>query len=104
MGCPGDWDDGATLPCWMVTVDRLTSMTVFTRVASTRSFSGAARELGISQATASKHVQTLEDWLGVRLLHRTTRRIALNTAVRLESSIANAPGVRPVKRRKSFTK
>ncbi len=58
-------------------MDRLTSMTVFARVASTRSFSGAARELGISQATASKHVQTLEDWLGVRLLHRTTRRVAL---------------------------
>jgi len=37
-----------------------------------RSFSGAARELGVSQATASKHVQTLEDWLGVRLLHPTT--------------------------------
>ena len=61
----------------MVTVDRLTSMTVFARVASARSFSGAARELGISQATASKHVQTLEDWLGARLLHRTTRRVAL---------------------------
>ncbi len=58
-------------------MDRLTSMTVFAKVASTRSFSGAARELGISQATASKHVQTLEDWLGVRLLHRTTRRVAL---------------------------
>jgi DNA-binding transcriptional LysR family regulator len=52
-------------------------MTVFAKVASARSFSGAARELGISQATASKHVQTLEDWLGVRLLHRTTRRVAL---------------------------
>src|SRR5579863_6122025 len=64
----------------MVNVDRLTSMTVFARVASTRSFSGAARELGISQATASKHVQTLEDWLGVRLLHRTTRRVALTDA------------------------
>ncbi len=58
-------------------VDRLTSMTVFAKVAATRSFSGAARELGISQATASKHVQTLEDWLGARLLHRTTRRVAL---------------------------
>jgi DNA-binding transcriptional LysR family regulator len=64
----------------MVMVDRLTSMTVFARVASTRSFSGAARELGISQATASKHVQTLEDWLGARLLHRTTRRVALTEA------------------------
>src|SRR3954447_12306497 len=52
-------------------------MTVFAKVAMTRSFSGAARELGISQATASKHVQTLEDWLGARLLHRTTRRVAL---------------------------
>ena len=58
-------------------MDRLTSMAVFAKVASTRSFSGAARELGISQATASKHVQTLEDWLGARLLHRTTRRVAL---------------------------
>src|SRR5262249_44102298 len=67
------WDDG-------VVVDRLTSMTVFAKVASARSFSGAARELGISQATASKHVQTLEEWLGVRLLHRTTRRVALTDA------------------------
>ena len=55
-------------------------MTVFARVAAIRSFSGAARELGISQATASKHVQTLEEWLGARLLHRTTRRVALTDA------------------------
>jgi DNA-binding transcriptional LysR family regulator len=55
-------------------------MAVFSRVATTRSFSGAARELGISQATASKHVQMLENWLGVRLLHRTTRRVALTEA------------------------
>jgi DNA-binding transcriptional LysR family regulator len=61
-------------------VDRLTSMTVFAKVAAARSFSGAARELGISQATASKHVQTLEEWLGARLLHRTTRRVALTDA------------------------
>lgn len=61
-------------------MDRLTSMAVFSRVASTRSFSGAARELGISQATASKHVQMLEGWLGARLLHRTTRRVALTEA------------------------
>jgi DNA-binding transcriptional LysR family regulator len=61
-------------------VDRLTSMTVFARVAATRSFSAAARELGISQATASKHVQTLEAWLGSRLLHRTTRRVSLTEA------------------------
>lgn len=61
-------------------MDRLTSMTVFSRVAATRSFSAAARELGISQATASKHVQTLEHWLGTRLLHRTTRQVGLTDA------------------------
>jgi len=61
-------------------LDRLTSMTVFARVATTRSFSAAARELGISQATASKHVQVLESWLGTRLLHRTTRQVGLTVA------------------------
>jgi DNA-binding transcriptional LysR family regulator len=55
-------------------------MTVFAKVASIRSFSRAARELGISQATASKHVQMLECWLGTRLLHRTTRRVELTNA------------------------
>jgi DNA-binding transcriptional LysR family regulator len=68
-------------PCREIgVVDRLTSMTVFVRVASARSFSAAARELGISQATASKHVQMLEGWLGARLLQRTTRRVALTDA------------------------
>jgi len=56
-------------------MDRLTSMCVFARVLELRSFSGAARELGISQATVSKHVQTLEEWLGRQLLNRTTRRV-----------------------------
>lgn len=56
-------------------MDRLTSMTVFARVLELRSFSGAARDLGISQATVSKHVQTLEEWLGRQLLNRTTRRV-----------------------------
>ena len=59
-------------------MDRLTNMAVFARVAATGSFSFAARELGISQATASKHVQMLEGWLGARLLDRTTRHVALS--------------------------
>jgi len=63
-------------------LDRLASMTVFARVAATRSFSVAARELGISQATASKHVQVLENWLGTRLLHRTTRHVGMTEAGR----------------------
>jgi DNA-binding transcriptional LysR family regulator len=56
-------------------MDRLTSMAVFAKVVEANSFSAAARTLGISQATASKHVQMLEAWLGARLLNRTTRRV-----------------------------
>jgi DNA-binding transcriptional LysR family regulator len=52
-------------------------MEVFARVVASRSFSAAARDLGISQATASKHVQMLEQWIGARLLNRTTRRVSL---------------------------
>jgi DNA-binding transcriptional LysR family regulator len=52
-------------------------MAVFARVAAVQSFSIAARELGISQASASKHIQTLEEWFGARLLNRTTRRVSL---------------------------
>lgn len=52
-------------------------MEVFARVVAARSFSAAARDIGISQATASKHVQMLESWIGNRLLNRTTRRVSL---------------------------
>lgn len=58
-------------------MDRLTSMAVFAKVVEANSFSAAARMLGISQATASKHVQMLEAWLGARLLNRTTRRVGM---------------------------
>jgi DNA-binding transcriptional LysR family regulator len=58
-------------------MDRLTSMAVFAKVVEANSFSAAARMLGISQATASKHVQMLETWLGARLLNRTTRRVGM---------------------------
>jgi DNA-binding transcriptional LysR family regulator len=61
-------------------VDRLTSMKAFAKVASARSFSRAAQELGVSQGTVSTQVHELERWLGVRLLHRTTRRVALTDA------------------------
>lgn len=55
----------------------LTAMRVFNRVAELQSFSAAARDLGLSTSAVSRHVQELEDSLGVRLLNRTTRRISL---------------------------
>jgi DNA-binding transcriptional LysR family regulator len=45
-------------------------------VARHRSFRGAARELGVSASTLSQQVRDLEDGLGTRLLHRTTRSVA----------------------------
>jgi DNA-binding transcriptional LysR family regulator len=56
-------------------MDRIESMGVFAKVVAKQSFSGAARELRLSQAAVSKHVRALEDWLGAQLLNRTTRRL-----------------------------
>ena len=58
-------------------MDRLTSLTVFARVAEGGGFSAAARRLNMSVTAASKHVQALEERLGVRLLNRTTRKVSL---------------------------
>lgn len=58
-------------------MDRFAAMTVFARVVETSSFTKAAESLGVSRATVSVSIQQLEDRLGVRLLHRTTRRVSL---------------------------
>ena len=56
-------------------MDRIDSMGVFAKVVTKQGFSAAARDLRLSQAAVSKHVRALEDWLGARLLDRTTRRL-----------------------------
>ncbi|NLC36218.1 MAG: LysR family transcriptional regulator, partial [Alcaligenaceae bacterium] len=56
-------------------MDRVTSMRVFSRAAAAGSLSGAARQLGMSPAMATKHVNALEARLGVKLFHRSTRRL-----------------------------
>jgi DNA-binding transcriptional LysR family regulator len=55
----------------------LPAVVAFTRVAHHASFSRAADELGISPSALSQTVRGLEQQLGVRLLHRTTRRVGL---------------------------
>jgi DNA-binding transcriptional LysR family regulator len=57
--------------------DDLLSMAFFVSVVDAGSFTGAARELGVSKSVVSARVARLEEKLGARLLHRTTRRIAL---------------------------
>ena len=61
-------------------MDRVTSMRVFARAAGEGSLSAAARHLGMSPAMATKHVNALEARLGVKLFHRTTRRLTLTEA------------------------
>lgn len=50
---------------------------LFARVVAAGSLSAAARDMGISPAMASKRMARLEARLGARLIHRTTRRLAL---------------------------
>lgn len=56
-------------------MDRLADIALFLRVLDLGSISAAARNLGLSTAVASKRLQRLEQELGVRLLHRTTRQL-----------------------------
>lgn len=63
----------------MGTLD-LNHLSIFVMVAQTASFTDAARRLGMPKSTISRVVSSLEASLGVRLLQRTTRSVALTTA------------------------
>jgi DNA-binding transcriptional LysR family regulator len=69
-------------------LDRLTGLEVFSKVASAGSLSAAARAMGLSQTMVTKHIAALEARLGVKLFHRTTRRLSMTEAGRnyLEAS------------------
>jgi len=58
-------------------MDRFLEMQTFAAVVDLGSFVRAAETLSLSKAAVSRHVGDLEARLGVRLLHRTTRRLAL---------------------------
>ena len=58
-------------------MDKFQAMTVFKSVVDHGGFTAAARRLGISPSAATKNLTALEDELGIQLLNRSTRRIAL---------------------------
>ncbi|MFG1343913.1 LysR substrate-binding domain-containing protein [Xanthobacter autotrophicus DSM 431] len=64
----------------MKTLDPLAGISAFLAVAETSSFSRAADRLAMSRPTVSAQVQELERRMGVRLLQRTTRSVALTEA------------------------
>lgn len=61
-------------------MDRLDAMRAFVTVVDEGSFTQAAERLALSPQLVSKHVSQLEQYLGVRLLNRTTRRLHLTEA------------------------
>lgn len=61
-------------------MDRLTAMQVFVCVVDSGSLSAAAQQLDLSRPVVSRYVAELEEWVGARLLHRTTRRLSLTPA------------------------
>lgn len=61
-------------------MDRLLSMRVFQRVIDEGGFAAAARAMDMSPAVVTRLVADLEDHLGARLLHRSTRRLSLSEA------------------------
>jgi DNA-binding transcriptional LysR family regulator len=58
-------------------MDLIGALTVFNRIAETGSFSAVARETRTSQSAVTRLVGQLEAHFGVRLFHRTTRRLSL---------------------------
>lgn len=61
-------------------MENLADIAVFVRVVERGSFTLAADALALSRAAVSKYVSRLEQRLGARLLHRTTRRLSLTEA------------------------
>ncbi len=58
-------------------MDSLGSLNAFVQAADTRSFTAAGQKLGVSSSAISKAVARLEERLGVRLFHRSTRTVTL---------------------------
>ena len=61
-------------------LDQLRAMGVFACVVEKNSFSGAARDLGITTSAVSQQIRSLENEMEVTLLHRSTRKLSLTEA------------------------
>lgn len=61
-------------------MDRLTAMKVFVSVVDLGSQSAAADQLDLSRPVVSRYLAELEDWVGARLMQRTTRKLSLTAA------------------------
>lgn len=60
-------------------MDRITAAQVFVDVTRSGSFTATAQRLNMSRPMVTRYIETVETWFGVRLLHRTTRKVTLTT-------------------------
>lgn len=58
-------------------MDNLNALNAFVQAAEARSFTAAGKQLGVSSSAVGKAIARLEDRLGVRLFHRSTRTVTL---------------------------
>jgi len=61
-------------------MDRIVAMQLFRRVVETGSFSAVSREMQLAQPTVSKQIASLEKYLQIKLLNRSTRQLNLTDA------------------------
>ncbi|MGV8899714.1 MAG: LysR family transcriptional regulator [Burkholderiaceae bacterium] len=61
-------------------MDKLVAMQVFVTVVDCGSQSAAADRLDLSRPVVSRYLAEMEEWIGARLLHRTTRKLSLTAA------------------------
>ena len=79
-------------------MDRFRAITAFVRIVESGSLAAAARRMDVSVSALSRLLAELESHLGARLIHRTTRRLALTEtgrafyerAVQLTADLAEA--------------
>lgn len=64
-------------------IDHLRQMAIFARVVDEGSFRAAAKDIGLAPSRISETVSELEDYLGITLLYRTTRKITLTNEGRI---------------------
>lgn len=72
-------------------MDRLRALECFRKIAERGTFAAAARELNMTPGSMTKHINALEDQLGVQLIARTTRRMSLTEAG--ETYLARITGI-----------
>jgi len=66
-----------TVRYYLLMIDQLRQIAIFAKTIDHGSFRGAARELNLSPSVVSHHISQLEEHLGVALLYRSTRKLAL---------------------------